>query len=290
MLQVLNSWKDGAAKAAIVAFVRSVTEPGPGFVPPSERIATFDNDGTLWCEKPMYVQADFVFRRWAEMLRANPALAAEQPYKAIAEHDQGWLSGLETHIPELLKGVGEAYGGITVAEFEAAVASFFAEATHPTLGRPYTQLGYRPMIELLDHLRAHDFRVFICTGGGRDFVRPVAEAMYGIPRENVIGSASMLEYRDGELYRTAGVELPIDDGPGKPVHIFARTGRRPLLAGGNSDGDVAMLETARFGLLVHHDDPDREFAYDRGAEQALVRARNRGWTVVSMKDDFTTVF
>ena len=290
MTDYLGSWNDGAAKSAILKFVRSVTTPGEAFVPPPERIATFDNDGTLWCEKPLYVQADFVFRRWKAMVEADPEKAKEQPYKALVENDRAWLAGLMEHVPELVKGVTEAFDGITTAAFEEAVLSFFADARHPTLGVPYTKVGYRPMRELLDLLHASDFAVYICSGGGRDFMRPVTEEMYGIPRERVIGSATTLEYRDGDVHRTKGVELPIDDGPGKPVHIWTRTGRKPLLAGGNSDGDIAMLETARFGLIVHHDDAVREFAYDAGAEHALTEAAQRGWTVVSMKDDFETVF
>ena len=190
----------------------------------------------------------------------------------------------------LIKGVTEAFGGITTEAFDAAASRFFATAVHPTLDRPYTEVVYRPMRELIDFLGAHDFRVYICSGGGRDFVRAICEEVYGLPRDRVIGSATTLEYRDGDLYRTAGVEQPIDDGPGKPVHIWARTGRKPLLAGGNADGDVAMLETARFALLLHHDDAEREFAYDDGAERALAAAAARGWTVVSMKEDFAMVF
>jgi len=193
-------------------------------------------------------------------------------------------------VPELIKGVTEAFGGITAEAFEAAACEFFASATHPTLGVPYTQTAYRPMLELIRLLEAADFSVYICSGGGRDFVRAISEQVYGLPRERVVGSATTLEYRDGDLYRTAGVEQPIDDGPGKPVHIWTRTGQKPLFAAGNSDGDIAMLETARFGLLLHHDDPDREFAYDEGAEKALDAAAARGWTVVSMKEDFKTVF
>jgi phosphoserine phosphatase len=286
----LPSWSEGPAKAAIQAFVAAVSEPGQAFVPPAERIATFDNDGTLWCEKPVYVQADFVFRRWRAMVAADPALADEQPYKALVENDRAWLADLMTHVPQLVKGVTEAWAGITTTAFDEAVREFFATATHPTLGVPYTRLVFGPMRELLDLLRAHDFRVFICSAGGRDFVRSIAEALYGVPRENVIGSGTTLEYRDGAVYRTRGMEQPIDDGPGKPVHIWMRTGHAPLLAAGNADGDMAMLETARFGLLVHHDDADREFAYDSGAEQALAEAGRKGWTVVSMKDDWTTVF
>ena len=290
MVVTLPSWQDGPAKSRILDFVTSVTTPGDQFVPTNERIATFDNDGTLWCEKPTYAQADFILRRWAEMVKADPDKAKEQPFKAVAEGDLVWLSALEQHIPELLNGIAEAFGGITTTVFEQEVARFFADARHPTLERPYTELGYRPMRELLDLLRANDFRVFICSAGGRDFVRVVSDEMYGIPRECVIGSGSGLEYRDGSVYRTAGVEQPIDEGPGKPVHVWMRTGRAPLLAGGNADGDVAMLESARFRLLVHHDDDAREFAYETGAEHALAAATERGWNVVSMRDDWTTVF
>jgi len=286
----LPSWNDGKAKSDILTFIKSVSEPGPGFVPASDRIATFDNDGTLWCEKPMYVQADFLFRRWKVIVDADPAKAAEQPYKALVENDRAWLSNLLDHVPELTKGVTEAYNSMTVDAFDNAVQAFFADARHPTLGRPYTDVGYKPMIELLELLRANAFRVFICTGGGRDFVRPVAEKMYGVPRENVIGSGTTLEYTAGNVYRTKGIEQPIDDGSGKPVHIWTRTGRKALLAGGNSDGDIAMLETAKFAMLVHHDDAAREFAYDTGAEHSLEEAKMRGWTVVSMKDDFAVVF
>jgi phosphoserine phosphatase len=288
--EALPSWNDGPARTAILEFVRSVTRPGGSFVPAAERIATFDNDGTLWCEKPLYVQADFVFRRWKEMVQANPELAREQPYRAIVEGDRAWLSDIYAHVPELIKGVTEAFGGITTAAFEAAVTGFFETGRHPSLGVPYAEVTYRPMRELIAFLEANDFLVYICSGGGRDFVRPVAERLYGIPRERVIGSATTLEYRDGDLYRTAGVEQPIDDGPGKPVHIWTRTGRKPLLAGGNADGDVPMLETARFALLLRHDDGEREFAYDKGAEKALAEARNRGWTIVSMREDFEKVF
>jgi phosphoserine phosphatase len=286
----LSSWSEGAAKAAILEFVESVTQPGASFVAPRERVATFDNDGTLWCEKPLYVQADFLVRRWKEMAAADPAKANEQPYKAVVENDQAWLGNLLDHVPDLLKGVGEAYEGITVEAFERAALHFLTTVTHPTLGLPYTKVGYRPMRELLALLDGHDFTTYICSGGGRDFMRPVSEQMYGIPRERVIGTAMILEYRAGELYHTKNVEQPVDDGTGKPEHIWMSTGRKPLLAAGNADGDVPMLETARFGILIRHDDAEREFAYDGGAEKALAEADERPWTVVSMKDDFSTVF
>ena len=286
----LPNWRDGATKTAIIEFVRSVTEPGDDFVPVPERVATFDNDGTLWCEKPAYPQADFLLRRWAAQAAADPALAESQPWKAVVNGDQAWLGGLVDHQAELIKGVTQAYEGITTAAFETSVRKFFGTAQHPTLGLPYTRLAFQPMRELLAFLDAKEFTVYICSAGGRDFVRVISAEMYGIPTERVIGSGTTLEYRDGDVYRTAGVEQPIDEGPGKPVHIWTRTGRKPLLAGGNSDGDIAMLELARFGLLVRHDDSQREFAYDAGAEHALTKASDRGWTVASMRDDFGTVF
>jgi phosphoserine phosphatase len=286
----LPNWNDGPAKVAILEFVRSVTASGDSFVPPNERIAAFDNDGTLWCEKPLYVQADFIFRRFKEMVQEDPGRAKEQPYKAVVEGDTEWLMDIYSHVPELMKGVTEAFEGITTEVFDAAALEFFASATHPTLGVPYTQVAYRPMCELIELLAANDFQVYICSAGGRDFVRVVSEQVYGLPRDHVIGSATTLEYRDGDLYRTAGVEQPIDDGPGKVIHIWTRTGRKALLAGGNADGDAPMLESARFALLVHHDDAEREFAYDAGAEKALAAAKAHGWTVVSVKEDFKTVF
>jgi phosphoserine phosphatase len=286
----LPNWNDGPAKTAILEFVRSVTTRGTTFVSPAERIAVFDNDGTLWCEQPMYIQADFVFRRFKEMVRQDPERAREQPYKAVVEGDTEWLRDIYAHVPEVIKGVTEAFAGITTEAFDAAVREFFASATHPTLGVPYTQVAYRPMRELIELLKANDFQVYICSAGGRDFVRAVCEEVYGLPRDHVIGSAATLEYRDDDLYRTVGVEQPIADGPGKVIHIWARTGRKPLLAGGNADGDAEMLESARFALLVHHDDARREFAYDAGAERVLAEAKERGWTVISVKEDFATVF
>ena len=238
----------------------------------------------------MYPQADFLLRRWKEMAQADPARAKEQPWKAVLEGDQAWLAGILDHVPELTRGVTEAYEGITTEAFEQAVRGFFDTARHPVLGVPYTRLAYRPMRELIDLLWASGFGVYICSAGGRDFVRVVSEEIYGIPRERVIGSGPALEYRQGDIYRTKSIEQPIDDGPGKPVHIWARTGHKPLLAGGNADGDVAMLEAAWFALLIRHDDAEREFAYDADAEVAAVAAGRYGWTVVSMKDDFGEVF
>jgi phosphoglycolate phosphatase-like HAD superfamily hydrolase len=286
----LESWRDGSARESILEFVRSVTEPGSAFVPELERIATFDNDGTLWCEKPMYVQADFVLRKWRAMAASDPSLAERQPYKALVEGDGMWLSSLTDHVPELVRGISEAFAGLSTEAFEAEVLDFFREARHPTLDVSYTAVAYAPMRELLALLEANGFRVFICTAGGRDFVRAVCEQLYAIPRDRVIGSSAPVELHQGRLVRVEGIEQPIDDGPGKPVHIWARTGRKPLLAAGNADGDIEMLSSARFALLVHHDDAEREFAYDTGAERALAEATARHWSVVSMQSDFSTIF
>ena len=286
----LPSWRSGAARSAVLDFVDSVTTPGPSFAPAAERVATFDNDGTLWCEKPLYVQADFLFRRLREMVTADPAKGDVQPWKAVVEDDRAWLATMLDHVPELVAAVTQAHEGLTTDAFARIVREFFATARHPTLGEPYTGLAYRPMRELMSLLEAAGFQVYICSAGGRDFVRAVAEDVYGIPPERVIGSATTVEYRDGDLYRTAAIEQPIDDGPGKPVHIWTRVGRRPLLACGNADGDTAMLEMARMSLLVHHDDAEREFAYEQGAKLALEEAVRQGWTVVSMRDDFARVF
>lgn len=286
----LASWNEGKARQAILDFVGSVSSDGSGFVEPADRIATFDYDGTLWCEKPSYVQADFFLRRMREMIKAKPERAEEQPFKAIAENEQDFLGHLLDHAAELAKGVTEAYADITTDAVERAVEKFFSSAKHPTLGVRYTNVGYQPMRELVQLLEAHDFKVYVCSGGRRDFVRVVSEQMFDIPREQVIGSGTTLEYRDGEVYRTRGVEDPFDEHGGKPVHIWTRTGRKPLLAAGNTNGDQAMLEVARFSLLVNHDDGEREFAYTELAENAMAEAAERGWTVVSMKDDWKTVF
>jgi phosphoserine phosphatase len=286
----LRTWRDGPVRDAILSFIRSVTEPGATFVPERDRIATFDNDGTLWSERPLYVQADFLLRKWRAMAQADPSLADRQPYKAVVENDREWLSTLTQHIPDLVGGIGEAFGGRTTEAFEAEALRFFQEVRHPTLGVPYTQVVYTPMVELLRLLEANGFRVFICSAGGRDFVRAVCEDVYAIPRDRVIGSSAPIELRDGELLRTPGIEQPIDDGPGKPIHIWAATGRRPLFAAGNADGDIEMLSFARFALLVRHDDDAREEAYDEGAERALSVAADEGWTVASMQEDFATVF
>ena len=304
---VLRSWKEGGSKEAILDFVRSVTEDGPHFVPPPDRIATFDNDGTLWCEKPMPIQLDFILRRLYAMAEAQPELRDRQPWKAAHERDYAWMgdaidkhyAGDESGVQVFAAGVLAAYDGMSVEDFEARSNEFLRSTQHPTLDRGYLQCAYTPMVELLQYLQGNGFTNYIASGGGRDFMRPISEEVYGIPRERVIGSSSMLAYtsdsKGGTITHTAAPEY-LDDGPQKPIRIWSRTGRRPLFAAGNSNGDIPMLEFARvgerrsMGLLVLHDDAEREFDYTSGAEQALDRARDEGWTIVSIKDDWVNVF
>jgi phosphoserine phosphatase len=303
----LPSWRPGPVKEAILGFVRSVTEPGDSFVPAPERVATFDNDGTLWCEKPLPIQADFILRRLYEMAEADPALRDRQPWKAAYERDYGWLgavlaehyAGDDTNVRTLLGGVLAAHGGISVEEFEAQSDAFLRTVKHPTLGRPYIACGYAPMVELLGYLEANGFSNYIASGGGRDFMRPISQEVYGVPRERVIGSATALDYvsddHGGTVTRKAEADY-LDDGPQKPIRIWSRIGRRPLLAAGNSNGDIPMLDFTWhedrpfLRLLVLHDDGEREFDYTSGSEQALERAAANGWTVVSVRDDWATVF
>ncbi|KIU17963.1 HAD family hydrolase [Mycolicibacterium llatzerense] len=295
---MLESWNDGPTKAAIVDFVGRVTTDGPDYVAPQDRVAVFDNDGTLWCEKPAYIQLDFLVRRLAEQVAADPALADRKPYAAAASGDLAWFGaavtkhyqGDDSDLKVLGAAMLSAHSGITVEEHAARVTAFFADAPHPTLGRPYTACGYLPMIELLRYLEASGFTCYIASGGGRDFMRPVTAAMYGIPPERVVGSSVALQYQDGELLTTAQPEF-LDDGPIKPVRIWGRIGRRPIFAAGNSNGDIEMLEYARgFRMLVLHDDAEREFDYVAGAERVLELAKTEGWTVASMQSDWAAVF
>ena len=304
----LTSWRDGAAKEAIVGFVARVCgEDGSEPVPAEERLAAFDNDGTLWCEKPMPIQLDFILRRLVEMAEADPGLRGRQPWKAASERDYGWLSRLmaehyagdDTNVRSLAGGILAAYDGISVEDFEAQADAFLRSAQHPTLGRGYLETAYAPMIELLDYLAAHGFSNYIASGGGRDFMRPISQDVYGIPRQRVIGSTAALAYRSDERGGTITHKAEadyLDDGPEKPIRIWSRTGRRPLLAAGNSNGDVPMLHFTQhpdkpsLRLLVLHDDDEREFAYTSGAEQALEQAASDGWTVISVKRDWATVF
>ena len=295
---MLESWNDGPAKSAIVDFVDRVTSDGPDLVAPEERVAVFDNDGTLWCEKPMYIQLDFLLRRFKQQAEEDPSLRDQQPYKAAYSGDLQWLGdavtkhyqGDDTDLKPLMGAILRAHHEITVEEHAGRVNAFFADAKHPTLGRPYTSCGYTPMVELLRYLESNAFTCYIVSGGGRDFMRPVTHGLYGIPPERVVGSSVGLVYRDGDLYTTDQPEF-LDDGPIKPVRLWSRIGRRPILAAGNSNGDIEMLEFTRgLRLLVLHDDSDREFDYTAGAERSLEVAARGDWTVVSVRNDWTTVF
>src|SRR3954470_18719056 len=275
----LTSWRDGPAKQSIVAFVQRVCgEDGFAPVPVEDLLAVFDTDGTLWCEKPMPVQLDFILRRLAAMAEAEPELRDRQPWKAAHERDYGWLgrvmvehyAGDDTNVGTLAAGILAAFANISVDQFDADADSFLRSARHPTLGRGYLECAYAPMVELLAYLEDHGFANYIASGGGRDFVRPISSEVYGIPRQRVIGSASALAYADdddgGTITHLAQADY-LDDGPQKPIRIWSRTGRRPLLAAGNSNGDVPMLRFTRHAdkptlrLLVLHDDDEREFAY-----------------------------
>jgi phosphoglycolate phosphatase-like HAD superfamily hydrolase len=303
-LAALDTWNDGPAKSAILDFVDRVTRAGStDFVEPDTRVAVFDNDGTLWCEKPMYIQLDFLVRRFAEQAQADPSLREREPYKGAYRGDLTWLAdavakhnrGDDSELKPLVAAILSAHAAITVEEHRARVETFFRDAEHPTLGRPYTSCAYRPMVELLRYLEARGFTTFIVSGGARDFMRPVSGMLYGIPPERVVGSSVGLEYRDGHLFTTAQPEF-LDEGAVKPVRLWSRIGRRPIFAAGNSNGDIEMLEftgtptTASLRLLIRHDDAEREFAYTAGAERALEVAAQNGWTVVSMHDDWKSVF
>jgi len=300
----LPSWNDGAAKQAIVAFVEKVTKEGsPDFVPPAERIATFDNDGTLWCEQPMYFQLLFALDRVKALAPQHPEWKTKEPFASLLKGDlKAALAGGERAMLEIII---VTHAGMTTAEFEQIVKDWIATAKHPKFKRPYTECVYQPMIELLAYLRANGFKTFIVSGGGIEFMRPWTEKVYGIPPEQVVGSSIKTKYemRDGKpvLMRLPEMNF-IDDKTGKPVGINSHIGRRPIAAFGNSDGDQQMLEWtqagsgARLMMLVHHDDAVREFAY--GAESKIgtfsdalmAEAKKDGWTVISMKDDWKQIF
>jgi phosphoglycolate phosphatase-like HAD superfamily hydrolase len=300
---LLPSWNDTAAKAAIVQFVNRVTTEGSAdFVPPADRIAVFDNDGALWSEQPMYFQLAFALDRVKALAPQHPEWKNQQPFKAALEGDMKALA--ETGEHGLLELVIATHAGNTSEEFAQIVCDWVGTARHPKLGRPYTDLVFQPMLELLAYLRANRFKTYIVSGGGIEFLRVVAEELYGVPPEQVIGSSVKTKYevRDG---KPAIVRLPeidfIDDKAGKPVGIHKFIGKRPIMAVGNSDGDFQMLEWttsapgARLGLIVHHDDAEREFAYDRKSafgklDHGLDEGPKRGWTIISMKNDWRAVY
>jgi phosphoglycolate phosphatase-like HAD superfamily hydrolase len=305
----LPSWNDGSAKQAIVDFVQKTTDKSnPAFVPPAERIATFDNDGTLWVEHPMYTQLAFALDRVKALAPQHPEWKTKQPFKAVLDNDLKTLAASgEKGLVEL---VMASHAGMSTAEFGQIVTDWFKTAKHPRFKRPYTELAYQPMVELLEYLRANGFKTYIVSGGGIEFMRPMTEAVYGIPPEQVIGSSikTKFEYNDGKPVLTRLPEINfIDDKAGKPVGINMFIGRRPVAAAGNSDGDRQMLEWtaagagARLMMLVFHDDAKREYAYGPAnglpdtkfgtfSPSLMEEARKNGWVVISMKDDWKRIF
>jgi hypothetical protein len=299
----LPSWNEGPVKQAIVKFVQAVTDKSsPQYVASEQRIATFDNDGTLWAEQPIYFQGFFTFDRVKALAPQHPEWKERQPFKAILENDMKALavSG-EKGAMEIAMTM---HAGMTTEEFEKIVKDWLATAKHPRFNRPFTNMVYKPMLELLAYLRKNGFKTYIISGGGVEFMRPWTEKVYGIPPEQVVGSSIKMKFemRDSKpvLMRLPDIDF-IDDGPGKPVGIQKFIGRRPIAAFGNSDGDLQMLqwtaagEGPRFMLLVHHTDAEREWAYDRQSpigrlDKALDEAQRRGWTVVDMKKDWKKVF
>lgn len=299
----LPSWNDGATKQAIVDFVTAVTTSGgTDYVAPEDRIATFDNDGTLWPEQPMYTQLAFALDRVKAMAPLHPEWKERQPFKAVLEGDLKALAEAGEH--GLLELVMATHAGMTTVEFAKIVTDWLATAQHPKFKKPYTKLIYQPMLELLAYLRANGFKTYIVSGGGVEFMRPWSKEVYGIPPEQVIGSSikTQFEMRDGRptLFRLPEINF-IDDKAGKPVGINQYIGRQPIAAFGNSDGDLQMLQWTtlgdgrRFGLIVHHTDSEREYAYDRKSpfgklDKALDAAESNRWTVVDMKRDWKVVF
>ncbi|PWC03795.1 HAD family hydrolase [Agromyces badenianii] len=302
---MLRSWADGAARDAIIAFVEAVSS-GPDALPESDRVAVFDNDGTLWTEKPMPTQLHFIVQQWAAAAIADPSLAEQQPYKAAVNGDFAWLGGAvdkhyagdDSDLKVMIGAILASTANESVEQYAAAVTAFYRDAKHLTLHRPYAQAVYEPMVELLHYLEANGFTNYIVSGGDRDFMRPMTVDYYGIPAERVIGSALGLNYDEAANEVRYGTAFDfMDDGPVKPVRIWTRIGRRPILAAGNSNGDIQMLRYAQgsprsLSLLVHHDDDTGrgDEPYDKGAEQALAAASEHAFTVVSVKDDWSTVF
>jgi hypothetical protein len=299
----LPSWNEGASKARIVEFVQSVTDPtSKQYLPPAERIAVFDNDGTLWSEQPMYFQLAFILDRVKALAPQHPEWPTQEPFKSVLAGDMAGVAAAGEH--GLLEMMAATHAGMTADEFRSIVADWLATARHPRFKRPYTELTYAPMKELLAYLRANGFKTFIVSGGGVEFMRVFSENVYGVPPEQIIGSSIRTKYevRDGKpvIVRLPEIEF-IDDKAGKPVGINRYIGRKPILAFGNSDGDFEMLEYTtsapgpRLGLIVHHDDAEREYAYDRKSsigrlERGLDEAAQRGWVVVSMQDDWRRVY
>jgi phosphoserine phosphatase len=299
----LPSWNEGPAKAAIVDFVERVTDPAhTDYHDPEERVAVFDNDGTLWAEQPMYFQLIFALDQVRAVAPEHPEWADTDPFRAVIANDREAMAAFD--LPELMAIIGATHSGMTTTDFRATSSAWLDSARHPRFDRLYSELTYQPMVELLEYLRANSFQVWIVSGGGIEFLRSIAEEAYGVPPEQVVGSSTESEYLDDESDPRI-MKLPklgsINDKDDKPVNINLHIGRKPILAFGNSDGDFAMLEYttagegASLGLLLHHDDADREWAYDREShigrlDRGLDEADERGWVVVSMARDFGVVF
>lgn len=303
MSDPLPSWNDGPTKQAILDFVAVVTdEDGGQFVPPADRIATFDNDGTLWVEQPIYSQALFALDEIARMAPEHPEWADEEPFATVLSGDMEKMRQFTEHDAAAI--LAASHAGMTTEAFDAAAAAWLATASHPHFNRLYTDCVYQPQLELLDFLRANDFQIFIVSGGGIDFLRVFAEETYGVPPSQIVGSSGQVSFSlvDGVPTLTKEAAIgSIDDKEGKPVNIHLHIGQRPILAFGNSDGDLQMLQYTDTGdgprlmLLLHHDDGEREFAYDRDSsvgrlDAAWDEAVAKGWTMVSMKNDWSRVF
>jgi phosphoserine phosphatase len=290
----LKSWNDGPVKQSILEFLKSSTQEGPDYVKPADRIATFDNDGTLWVEQPVPVQLNFLFRVFANTAQNDPSLASKQPYKAILERDMTFFQKAVEQDPEAIMALEGAFArewsGKTPDEYEAEVKEFFATVKQEKFAANFTDLVYKPMLELFDLLKSYEYRVFVCSGGSREFMRVISEETWGIFKENVIGFSFQVEYHDGVLTRGDTVLGGVAIGPGKVEHIFARTGRLPVFAVGNGDVDIEMLESARFRLLVHHDDDEREYAYENGVEKLRAIAKEKKYAIASMKNDWKQIF
>ncbi len=299
----LPSWNDGATKSAIIDYVTSVTEEGSGdFVPVEDRIATFDNDGNLWAEKPAYFQLFFALDRIKQLAPDHPEWETSEPYKFVLENDMDAL--MASGVKGLLELVMASHANLTEDEYRQVVNDWLKTKEHPRFNKPYTQLIYQPMLELMDYLRAHDFKLFIVSGGGIDFLRVWATEAYGIPSDQIIGSSLKAKYSYEQGVGTI-TKLPelnfVDDHDGKPVGIHQHIGKKPIFASGNSDGDLQMLQYTdsntypSFQLYLHHTDAEREWAYDRDThvgrlDKGLDEAREKGWTVIDMKNDWKTIF
>lgn len=299
----LPSWNEGATKNAIMAFVKKVTDSGsPDFVEIKDRIATFDNDGNLWSEQPIYFQLEFALDRIKETADQHPEWSSKQPFKGVLEDDMDEV--LKTGMHGLMELVMASHSGMTAEEFDAIVTNWLSTAKHPRFNQPYNELIYQPMLELLDYLRANDFQTFIVSGGGIEFMRAWATEAYNIPSNQIIGSSikTSFDYNDGKavIRRLPEIDF-VDDNVGKPVGIHKHIGKKPIFASGNSDGDLQMLqytdsnEKLSFQLYLHHTDADREWAYDRDShigrlDKGLDEAAEKGWTVIDMKNDWKVIY